>query len=187
MAKGKPIFGLEKTWRASGTGTTTFNAPGNYTIPYGRYDITVEGRGGTGTAASPGNYVPGNANPPNAGNYVPGNANPPNPASPNPPNAGNYVPGNPTPATPGNPTPPNPGSYTPGNPTPPNPGSYTPGNPAVPGSPSTALGVTLPGSNVGGTTAPFTPAAKVNYYAVPDFATYPVSVASGGYVTVKNN
>jgi len=60
-------FTLEKTWRASGVGTTNFNAPGNFTIPYGRNVINVSGAGGTGTAAVPGNLnynpiVPGNLN-----------------------------------------------------------------------------------------------------------------------------
>ena len=46
-------FGLEKTWRASGTGTVTYNSPGTYNLPYGKYDISLSGRGGTGTAAVP--------------------------------------------------------------------------------------------------------------------------------------
>ena len=239
---GKPSFGLEKTWRASGTGTQTYNAPTNYSIPYGRYQITVTGRGGTGTAAVPGNpffnpFTPGNpfSNPfvpgnPNYNPYTPGNPFS-NPFTPGNPNYNPYTPGNPfsNPSTPGNPNY-NPGfysfyfdDYVPGNfagnnPSTPgnsgvNPGSGgnfagnnpgTPGNsgvnpgsggnfagnnpntPAVPGNASTALGVTMPGSNTGGTPAPATPATLVSYYSYPDNATYPVSVPSGGYVTITS-
>jgi hypothetical protein len=56
----------------------------------------------------------------------------------------------------------------------------------VPGNASTALGVTMPGSNTGGTPAPATPATLVSYYSYPDNATYPVSVPSGGYVTITS-
>jgi hypothetical protein len=278
---GKPSFGLEKTWRASGTGAQTFNSPSNYAIPYGRYQITVAGRGGTGTAAVPGNptynpYTPGNpfSNPfvpgnPNYNPYTPGNpfSNPGTPGNPNynpytPASGGNpsgsnpstpgnynyypgyyqspyysfyfddvipgyYTPGNisgQNPATPGNPNynPYTPGSggnfagnnpFTPGN-SGVNPGSGgnfagnnpgTPGNsgvnpgsggnfagnnpttPAAPGNAATALGVTMPGSNTGGTPAPATPATLVSYYSYPDNATYPVSVPSGGYVTITSS
>ena len=271
---GKPSFGLQKTWRASGTGTQTYNAPTNYSIPYGRYQITVTGRGGTGTAAVPGNpnynpYVPGNSftNPftpgnPNYNPYVPGNPGT-NPGTPGNAYFNPYTPGNPgtNPSTPGNPNynpgyyapgsynfffdDYTPGTFTPGNvsgsnpPTPgnsfTNPGSggnfagtnpFTPGNsftnpgsggnfagnnpgtpgntgfnpgsggnfagtnpttPAVPGNASTALGVTMPGSNTGGTPAPATPATLVSYYSYPDNATYPVSVPSGGYVTITSS
>jgi hypothetical protein len=243
---GKPSFGLQKTWRASGTGTQTFNAAGNYSIPYGRYQITVTGRGGTGTAAIPGNpnynpyvpgnayynpYVPGNANynptvPGNA-NYnpvVPGNANynptvpgnayynpgtyvskfnyyaPGNVAGYNPSSGGNVSGYNPSsggnvagynPSSGGNFAGNNPGSG--GNYAGTNPGSggnyagNNPTTPAVPGNASTALGVTMPGSNSGGTPAPVTPATLVSYYSYPDNATYPVSVPSGGYVTITSS
>lgn len=274
---GKPSFGLQKTWRASGTGTQTFNSSGNYSIPYGRYQITVAGRGGTGTAAIPGNpnfnpTVPGNPNfnpfipgNPNYNPFIPGNAFF-NPTSPGNPNFNPFVPGNAffNPFVPGNPnfnpgyyqpgsynfffddfTP---GVYYPGNPSGSNPGSggnfagnnpgsggnpsgfnppsggnfagFNPGSggnfagnnpssggnfagnnpptggnfagnnpttPAVPGNPSTALGVTMPGSNSGGTPAPATPATLVSYYSYPDNATYPVSVPSGGYVTITSS
>jgi hypothetical protein len=212
---GKPSFGLQKTWRASGTGTQTFNAAGNYSIPYGRHQITVTGRGGTGTAAVPGNpnynpVVPGNAyyNP-----YVPGNPNynpytPGNPASyyagfymdvTYSPFFGGYIPsyyipGNPSsynPGSPGNVSGYNPssgGNYAGTNPS--SGGNYAntnPTTPAVPGNASTALGITLPGSNTGGTPAPATPATLVSYYSYPDNATYPVSVPSGGYVTITSS
>ena len=55
MALGGGKYTLEKTWRASGTGTQNFNAPGNIAIPYGRYQITVAATGGynaVGTAAT---------------------------------------------------------------------------------------------------------------------------------------
>jgi len=242
---GKPSFGLQKTWRASGTGTQTYNAPTNYAIPYGRYQITVAGRGGTGTAAVPGNpffnpYTPGNpfSNPSTPGNayynpdtyspgfysfyfddYVPGNSVPgnyagTNPSTPgnsgtNPGSGGNFAGNNPS--TPGNSgvnpgsggnfagnNPPSGGNYANTNPgsggnyantNPSSGGNYAntnPTTPAVPGNASTALGVTMPGSNTGGTPAPVTPATLVSYYSYPDNATYPVSVPSGGYVTITS-
>ena len=209
---GKPSFGLQKTWRASGTGTQTYNSPTNYAIPYGRYQITVAGRGGTGTAAVPGNpnynpYVPGNpfSNPSTPGNpnynpgyyspgyysyyfddyvpsyYIPGNFAGNNPSTPgnsgtNPGSGGNFAGNNP--GTPGN-SGVNPGSGG-------NFAGNNPNTPAVPGNASTALGVTMPGSNTGGTPAPVTPATLVSYYSYPDNATYPVSVPSGGYVTITS-
>jgi hypothetical protein len=253
---GKPSFGLQKTWRASGTGTQTFNSSGNYPIPYGRYQITVAGRGGTGTAAVPGNpnynpYVPGNpiynpvipGNPnynpyypgnPNYNPYYPGNANynpyypgnfnynpqyyvegfysyfyddyvpgyfvPGNITGSNPGSGGNYAGANPgsggnyagaNPGSGGNPSGSNPssgGNYAGANPA--SGGNFAgnnPTTPAVPGSPATALGVTMPGSNSGGTPAPVTPATLVSYYSYPDNTTYPVSVPSGGYVTITSS
>lgn len=47
-------FKLEKTWRATGVGTTTFNSPGNFTIPFGKYEVLVSGRAGTGNPNTPG-------------------------------------------------------------------------------------------------------------------------------------
>lgn len=69
-------FKLEKTWRAEGTGTTTLNAPGNVSIPFGKYEITVAGRAGSGNPPIPGNVS--GSNPPYGGNLagyviVPGN------------------------------------------------------------------------------------------------------------------
>jgi len=233
------------TWFLDVAFAITFNAAGNYPIPYGRYQITVTGRGGTGTAAIPGNanynpVVPGNAyyNPYTPGNSgvnpsTPGNSGT-NPGTYQPGNynfvyddtyPGTYTPGNPftNPSTPGNPfsnpgsggnfagnNPPsggnyantNPGSggnvsgYNPGsggnyaNTNPSSGGNYAntnPTTPAVPGNASTALGVTLPGSNSGGSPAPVTPATLVSYYSYPDNATYPVSVPSGGYVTITSS
>ena len=43
-------FGLEKTWRSEGVGSYSFNAPGNFTVPFGKSKITVSGKGGTGNA-----------------------------------------------------------------------------------------------------------------------------------------
>lgn len=48
-------FKLEKTWRSTGTGTTTFNSPGNFAIPFGKYEILVSGRAGSGNPNTPGN------------------------------------------------------------------------------------------------------------------------------------
>ena len=76
-------FGLEKTWRATGTGTFTFNAPGTFSIPYGKSDITVEGKGGTGEEEVVGN--------PNYNSPVDGNI-----ASYNPDTGGNFANNNPT-------------------------------------------------------------------------------------------
>ena len=75
-------FGLEKTWRTTETGTFTFNAPGNFSVPYGKNDITVEGKGGTGEAEVEGNP---NYNPPVDGNI----------ASYNPDTGGNFAGNNP--------------------------------------------------------------------------------------------
>lgn len=47
-------FKLEKTWRATGVGTTTFNSPGNFTLPFGKYEVLVSGRAGTGNPNTPG-------------------------------------------------------------------------------------------------------------------------------------
>lgn len=44
---------LNKTWIASGKGTTTFNANSNITIPYGRYKATVSGKGADGNNPTP--------------------------------------------------------------------------------------------------------------------------------------
>lgn len=51
-------FTLEKTWRASGVGTTTFNSPGNFSVPYGKNKITVTGRGGAGAVGNITSYNP---------------------------------------------------------------------------------------------------------------------------------
>lgn len=98
MAIGGSKFLLERTWKAAAGSSTTFNAPGNIVIPYGRYNITVTGRGGTGPTGSPSNLA--GYNPP-----VPGNANY-NPLTPGNPAYNPIEPGNINynPVTPGNPT-----------------------------------------------------------------------------------
>ena len=78
MPVGGGKFTLEKTWRASGTGTTTFNAPGNFTLPFGKSVTTVQGRGGTGNPLTAGNLASYNS--PSGGNanyntFTSGNAN----------------------------------------------------------------------------------------------------------------
>ena len=50
-------FKLEKTWRATGVGSTTFNSSSNFTIPFGKYEILVSGRAGTGNPDTPGNLA----------------------------------------------------------------------------------------------------------------------------------
>ena len=182
-------FFLEKSWKASGTGTTTFNTSSNIDIPYGKYSITVEGKGASGNPNIPGNsnYNPGS----------PGNLLGTNPGTPGtysqfvpaqfiqfPPAIGGgnktlYLPDRTfyNPPTAGNPI------YNPYSP-----GNYASTNPSTPGNAganSSALGVTLPGGPVA-QAAIVTAATIVSYYAYPDSNTYPVTVASGGYVTIKN-
>ena len=93
MARAGQNLFLKKTLRASGS--TTFNAPGNYLPPYGSTVIQIGGRGSPGNntvAAIPGNSVPGNSVP---GNSVPGNAVPGNYAGANPGSPGNVSGNNP--------------------------------------------------------------------------------------------
>lgn len=47
MPVGGGKFTLEKTWRSAAPSTTTLNASGNFTVPYGKYDISIYGYGGT--------------------------------------------------------------------------------------------------------------------------------------------
>jgi hypothetical protein len=57
-------FSLNKTWVANNRTTTTFNTPGTYNIPYGRYSTYVSAVGGTttpGTIASYNAPTPGTA------------------------------------------------------------------------------------------------------------------------------
>ena len=178
-------FNLEKTWRASGTGTTTFNTSSNIAIPYGKYSITVEGKGANGNANIPGNSNYNQPTGQNADGYN----------SPNPTNVSGYLPPYYIATTPwgpqvwgGAPTynPSVPGNVANYNPL--SPGNYATTNPNVPGNAganSSALGVTLPGGPAA-QSAPVTNATIVSYYAYPDSNTYPVTVASGGYVTIKN-
>lgn len=137
MAKGG--FRLEKNWRSTGVGDTTHNSPGNHSVAYGKFEITVEGRGGTGNAASGGNFA-GN----NPSYYAAGNAyyNPPSYTGPTPSgsNPSYFVAGtanyNPPTYTAGNATynPPtlvNPAIYVAankGSPATYNPAEYSPGN-----------------------------------------------------------
>ena len=182
-------FFLEKSWRASGTGTQTFNASSNYTIPYGKYVITVEGSGAPGNPNVVGNA---NYNPTSPGNqiYTPGY--PGNYSYYAPPSVWDwpagwqvnygpiYNPGGPVynpytpPAATNSYNPPSPGNYASTNPT-------TPGNP---GASASAFGITLPGGPAA-TPATYSAATPINYYAYPDSSAYPVSVSSGGYVTIK--
>ena len=120
MAVGGSKFLLEKTWKASAGSTTTFNTPGNIVIPYGRSDIVVTGRGGTGIGSGPSTIAGYNPSTPGTLTYNPisgGNFSfsySPTPAYTeyNPPSGGNYAGGNPpsggnfagyNAATPGNP------------------------------------------------------------------------------------
>jgi len=52
MPIGGGKFTLEKTWHSAAPSTTTLNASGNFTVPYGKYDIQIYGYGG---APIPGN------------------------------------------------------------------------------------------------------------------------------------
>lgn len=47
MPIGGGKFTLEKTWHSAAPSTTTLNASGNFTVPYGKYDIEIYGYGGT--------------------------------------------------------------------------------------------------------------------------------------------
>lgn len=47
MPIGGGKFTLEKTWHSAAPSTTTLNASGNFTVPYGKYDIQIYGYGGT--------------------------------------------------------------------------------------------------------------------------------------------
>ena len=88
-------------------------------------------------------------------------------------------------------------AYTPGNAAtynPTNVATYNPPtfpvasyNPFIAGNLSSALGVTMPGGPGGGQPVPPTPATEISYYSYPDNASYPVTVASGGQVTIKTN
>lgn len=134
-------FKLEKNWRASGTGNTTYNTGGNHVIPEGKFKITVHGRGGTGTAASGGNFAGNNpatggnyagTNPGSGGNFAgnnPGSGG--NIANYNPGSGGNYA--NTNPSTPGNPYY-NPPYYIPESG--PEPGNFAGNNPPTPGNPN---------------------------------------------------
>lgn len=115
-------FKLEKTWRASGTGTQVFNTPSNYSIPFGKYEILVSGRAGSGNPNTPSTVsgfnptIPstptGNFNPSSGGNF----------SGINPSSGGNFAGTNP--AVPSNPT---------GNFNPPSGGNFAGTNPPVPG------------------------------------------------------
>lgn len=103
MAVGGSKFLLEKTWKASASTTTTFNTPGNIVIPYGRSQVVVTGRGGTGIASSPPSIsgynpsTPGNLtyNPISGGNFSFSYSPTPGYTEYNPPSGGNYAGGNP--------------------------------------------------------------------------------------------
>ena len=45
----------------------------------------------------------------------------------------------------------------------------------------------MPGGPGGGWPVPPTPATEISYYSYPDNASYPVTVAPGGQVTIKTN
>jgi hypothetical protein len=82
MPIGGSKFELEKTWRATGVGTQTFNAPGTFTMNYGKQNIYVSGTGGTGSGGNPATYntTPGtaatyNSTTPATYNKTPGTAN----------------------------------------------------------------------------------------------------------------
>ena len=266
MAIGGSKFLLEKTWKTSSGSSTTFNSPGNIVIPYGKYDITVTGRGGSGSSGAPSSISNYNPNVPGSANYnpiVPGNANynpiVPGTATFNPgnPSQGFNVTGNvyrqvrlvafnnffypyappvygynqfcPSPETfyfvyigptgyeqqydtitytcagpvgwPGNATgssnPPSGGNYSGANPS--SGGNYESGNPAVPGNanynaatnpssgtPTTVLGVAMPGGNLG-QVASVVPPTTINRYQFPDGTTYPVTVPTGSYVTIQTS
>jgi hypothetical protein len=76
MPVGGSKFELEKTWRVTGVGTTTLTSPGNYTVPYGKQNMYVSGKGQDGLPSSVATYAPGNIasySPGNIASYTPGN------------------------------------------------------------------------------------------------------------------
>lgn len=81
-------------------GSYTYNAPANFTIPYGRAKFAVTGRAQPGNPSTPGNFA--GVNPPTPGNYA--GTNPPEPgfSGVNPPEPGNYAGTNPGSPVPGN-------------------------------------------------------------------------------------
>ena len=116
-------------------------------------------------------YTGGNAAPP----YTPGA--PSNPATYNTPNAVTY--NTPVGATYNTVVPGNPSSYFPGG----NPATYNPFVSGNSGPSTTVLGVYFPGGG------PDTQADYVvgvaNYWQYPDGNTYPITVTSGGQITVQ--
>ena len=76
----KGDFHLEKTWRmASNTGSTVFNASGNFIPPYGKQFLSVTGKSENGAANTVASYNANNPSSYNANNPASYNAN--NPAS----------------------------------------------------------------------------------------------------------
>ena len=75
------------------------------------------------------------------------------------------------------------GNFAGGNPAVSGNANYNAGTSPVPGTPTTVLGVTMPGGNPGSTAAVVSP-TTINRYAFPDGATYPVAVPTGSYVTI---
>ena len=103
MGIGGSKFLLEKTWKAAASSTTTFNTPGNIVVPYGRSDIVVTGRGGTGIGSAPSTIAgynpstPGTLtyNPVSGGNFSFSNSPTPGFTDFNPSSGGNFAGGNP--------------------------------------------------------------------------------------------
>ena len=74
MAKGD--FSLEKTWRmAANTGSTVFNASGNFIPPYGKQILSVRGKSNDGAANTVATYNANNPAAYNANNPATYNAN----------------------------------------------------------------------------------------------------------------
>lgn len=222
MPLGGGKFTLEKTWHSAAPSTTTLNASGNFTIPYGKYDISIYGYGGSALVGNVSGYndyyysvyVP--ASPPYysgvtasayASQYISINQYTSNPlASPytwSQNYGSSYYPNCPAPYSNHVPSyinyyplfgPQGPGwtQYVNWSCTPliyPNPAySYNvlvPGNPnynpSSPASPSSSMGVTIPGA----TNVAAPSAVKVNYRNYPDSATYPATVSYGGQLVIQ--
>jgi hypothetical protein len=56
MPIGGGKFTLEKTWHSAAPSTTTLNASGNFTVPYGKYDISIYGYGGSALVGNVSGY-----------------------------------------------------------------------------------------------------------------------------------
>lgn len=178
--------------------TITFSAPGIYYPPYGKTAFLMQGQGVPGNAPSGGNYA--GTNPPTGGNYA--GTNPAGPSILNWYFSGfNYNPTGPsyfyagygsgysvpasglqitytvTGSSPGTPGTDYYNPYSPGT------AYYNPATPGAAGTPTSLLGVTLPGGAVS-TAAPI-----IGYVPISvgySNAGVPISVPTGGYVKIQN-
>ena len=159
---------LRKSWIGGASRvTTTFNAPGSLTLPYGQFKGTVSGRAGTGNDPVAATYSITYATNYNIAYPI---ANQPIANQPATAFTTNYN-------TNYNTVYPIANQPETGRPI----TSYTPGNP---GASTTVLGVFFPGGAVS-TLAPTVSPTLVDYERFPDNANYPVAVPPGGQIVIK--